>query len=352
MIFSENNKPPIHLFRELMAKTDALLNSDAEAREDYYCHRNGKLLEADVCAAIQDCAVGTPFQGSIQLVSGAFFPDIVAGKYYGVEVKSTEKNHWTSTGSSILESTRIADVERIFLTFGKLGKPVQFLSRPYEECMSDIAVTHYPRYRIDMRLKPGETIFDKMGVPYDELRKMDNPVVPVSKYYKAQLKEGESLWWASGDFQEDVSVPPTVRLWSTLSAEAKEHYRVYGCVLFPEVFNSHYNRYALWLATQNGIVNTSVRDSFSAGGKVPMRMAGGIEIKMPATFGRIRKYRDLIIDLINECDEATLMEYWQVDSIEQNRIKQWCQLVAAVTSNSLDYSTTWKVLCGIFPQID
>ena len=57
-------------------------------------------------------------------------------------------------------------IERIYMTFGKLGgNPIEFLSKPYEQCLYGIAVTHMPRYLIDMRLNQGETIFDKMGVP-------------------------------------------------------------------------------------------------------------------------------------------------------------------------------------------
>ncbi|MDE7454448.1 MAG: hypothetical protein K2M64_01310, partial [Clostridia bacterium] len=136
MIISENNKPSIEIFRDIMRRTDEALNADAKKREDYYTKRSGKLLESDVYNAVAECAKGTQFEGTICLVSGSSFPDIVANKLYGVEVKSTEKNHWTSIGSSILESTRDVDVQRIFLTFGKLGRPVQFLTRPYEECLS------------------------------------------------------------------------------------------------------------------------------------------------------------------------------------------------------------------------
>lgn len=277
--------------------------------------------------------------------------NIIANKFYGVEVKSTEKDHWTSIGSSILESTRDTNVERIFLTFGKLGKPVQFLSKPYEECMSDIAVTHYPRYKIDMRLKPGETIFDKIGISYDNLRVMDNPVAPVSKYYKSKLKEGESLWWVSENVDE-VAVSPTVRLWTSLSAEEKEKYTVMGYVLFPEVLrngnNKKYNRYSLWLATQKGIINTNIRDSFSAGGKVLMRTSSGLAIKMPAAFGRIQKYHSMITDLINHTNENILKEYWQVDTVRKNRIAQWCELVAIEGDSSVGYSTAYSVLAEIF----
>ena len=151
MIISSNRTPPLQEFQTLMANTDLLLNTDAKTRETYYKKRGGKDLEVDVFQAIQRSAMGTSFEGTIELVSGSSFPDIVAHKYYGVEVKSTEKDKWTSIGSSILESTRNADVKRIYLTFGKLGSPVEFLSRPYEDCLSGIAVTHYPRYQIDIR---------------------------------------------------------------------------------------------------------------------------------------------------------------------------------------------------------
>lgn len=358
MIFSDNRTPPLQEFRALMRKTDQLLNQEAEGRDAYYAKRNGTDLEEDVYEALTRAAYRTPFEGSIQLVSGAAFPDIVANNYYGVEVKSTNKNHWRSIGSSILESTRIQSVERIFLTFGKLGAPVEFRSRPYEECLYGISVTHYPRYQIDMELRPGETIFDKMGVPYDILRKMNNPVEPVSRYYKSQLKPGESLWWADTRNIEEESAPPTVKLWTALSSDMKEVLTVQGYVLFPEVLQSgspkKYNRYALWLVTKQGVVNTNIRDSFSAGGKVPMRTTEGMDVLMPAAFGRIRKYHELIEDILSDIDEETLKEYWETEEIDDDRLAQWCQYVAsaATTYPDIDYSLAWKVLSGIFPEME
>ena len=349
MIISENRKPELPVFQRLMKKTDVILNADAQRREDYYTKRSGKPLETDVYEAVREAAIGTEFDGTIQLVSGASFPDIVAGRYYGVEVKATEKNHWTSTGSSILESTRDANVERIYLTFGKLGRPVEFLSRPYEECLSGIAVTHYPRYLIDMRLQRGETIFDKMGISYDTLRQMENPVAPVSRYYKSKLKEGESLWWAS-DETENI-VPPTVRLWTALSKEEKELYIIQGYVQFPELFEmknpKKYNRYALWLATQQGVVNTNVRDGFSAGGKVYLRTTGGIEVKVPAVYGRVQKYRDYIIDQLEHMDAKVLEENWGCP-VRENRVVEWCRLVSSKASDSIGYKISMDVLSAIF----
>ena len=114
MIISENRKPPLEAFRALMGETDKLLNNEAKEKEKYYSSRNGTQLEEDVFEALCRSAKDTPFENTIQLVSGASFPDIVASKFYGVEVKSTNKNHWKSIGSSILESTRDQSVERIF----------------------------------------------------------------------------------------------------------------------------------------------------------------------------------------------------------------------------------------------
>lgn len=350
MIISENAKPSVDEFRTLMFNTDKLLNNDAALRQDYYVKRSGNALEQDVYNALVESSKGTNFENSIVLVSGASFPDIVAHKYYGVEVKSTIKNHWKSIGSSILESTRDVNVERIFMTFGKLGKPVQFKSRPYEEVLSGIAVTHYPRYQIDMELKKGETIFDKMGVDYDTLRLMDNPVAPVSRYYKSKLKDGESLWWAAND--DENTAPPILRLWTALSQEQKNKYTVKGYALFPEILSkspTKYQRYALWLVKNYSIVNTNIRDQFSAGGQVIIRTQNAVYEHIPAAYGRIENNKDLIVETINSENEEYLKEYWQVSSIKNDRISQWCSIAAALgSSDKLSYDIIHSMLLGIF----
>ncbi len=351
MIISTACQAKLPAFRELMRKTDLFLNNDARERENYYATRGGKKLEEDVCIALTECSKGTQFEGTVKLVSGASFPDIIANHMFGVEVKSTEKNHWQSIGSSILESTRNQDVERIYMTFGKLGKPIQFLSKPYEDCLSEIVVTHYPRYKIDMQLqeKQQPTIFEKMQIDYDELRMMENPVPVVSRYYKNQLKPGESLWWAADDVES--SSPMTARLWTALSHEEKEHLTVAGYALFPEILsagnNKKYNRYALWLATKKGVINTNIRDSFSAGGKVDMPTKSGILIKMPAAFGRIKKYKELIEKIITEADEEVLAEYWNT-VIQHDRINQWCTMVAHEADSCVGFEVAWNVLACIF----
>lgn len=353
MIISTACEQQLPKFKKLMHDTDLLLNQEAKRNQEYFVGRGGKKLEEDVYRALVKCAESTAFNGTIKLVSGSSFPDIVANRMFGVEVKSTEKNRWQSIGSSILESTRDQNVERIYMTFGKLGKPVEFLSKPYEDCLSEIVVTHYPRYRIDMHLQENNepTIFEKMNIDYDELRKMDSPVPVVSKYYKAQLNQGESLWWAADSEQE--SAPMKARLWSALSHNEKDMCTIKGYVLFPEVLSGgsskKYNRYALWLATTQGIINTNIRDSFSAGGQVEMMTQGNVLVKMPAAFGRIKKFASDIKQFLADVDEPVLKEYWKQE-ISKNRLRQWCSLVSKYANSSVGYDLSLNVLSCIFPE--
>ena len=76
-------------FSVLMRKVNDWLNTDATNRPDYYRKRDGNPLEEDVYDAIVQKAKRTVFEGTVKLVSRSYFPDIVANKYYGVEVKST-----------------------------------------------------------------------------------------------------------------------------------------------------------------------------------------------------------------------------------------------------------------------
>lgn len=159
-------------FADFMFMLESYLNEKAAAIPGTYCDCKSKELENVVVNVMKELCGRTPFRAEeIRLVSAQYFPDIIAEKYYGVEVKSTKENHWTSTGSSIVESTRDKNVENIYMLFGKLGgKTAEFKCRPYEDCLSDIAVTHSPRYLINMELTKEQTIFSNSGklllVPY------------------------------------------------------------------------------------------------------------------------------------------------------------------------------------------
>ena len=102
-------------FASLMNKTEQIMNHDA--RTNPRCYQNISPSDLEHCSVnkIKEACNNTPFNpNEIVLISGHKFPDIVAEKYYGIEVKSTISDTWTSIGSSIVETTRIKDVEDIY----------------------------------------------------------------------------------------------------------------------------------------------------------------------------------------------------------------------------------------------
>jgi hypothetical protein len=165
-------------------------------------------------------------------------------KIFGIEIKSRNDDTWKTNGGSVQETQRIEEVERIFLTFGNFGKnPVVFKSRPYEDVISNISVTHSPRYDIDMMLDANDTIFDKMGIPYDDFRKIEpDPAREYVKYRRRNLKPGESTWWLSEEDADNIS-PDVIKAWDkSLSVEEKTKTIAEGMVLYPAVFNADYIR--------------------------------------------------------------------------------------------------------------
>ena len=150
---------------------------------------------------------------------------------------------------------------------------------------------------------------------------------------------------------EETVAPATVKLWTALSPIEKNHYTIQGYALFPEILSNSttkYQRYALWLATHCGIINTNIRDQFSAGGKKDIFTHHGTFEKMPASFFRIAQQKDLIIDTILSTPEKMLKEFWQVKYLTENRLAQWCQLVAAQAEDTIGYSVAYNLLHSIF----
>ncbi|MDR2883975.1 MAG: hypothetical protein LBV09_02585 [Deferribacteraceae bacterium] len=340
MIISDNRKPTLEEFTTLVYETNSFLNSNFATSLKIKEH-SGVALEKIVFNAMTDMAVKTKFNNTLQLVSGHKFPDIVAGKYYGVEVKSTTQDHWQTTGNSVLENSRVQDVERIFIIFGKLADPVEFKARPYEECLSDIVVTHSPRYKIDMKLPENSTIFDKMNIDYDTLRTLDNPIEPIVDYYRGNLRDGEALWWIN----DSVTTSIKVRLWRTLSNDEKLLHTTEAFALFPNILHNGSKKYeelSLWLVAKYGIVSTSMRDTFTAGGVVTIDTGKGVFKDIPRIFGNINKNKDKIMEYILNADEGVLKQTWHVDKILSNRLKQWIDIA---NSNNKEY---YNILTSIF----
>lgn len=326
MVISSNPEPDKQIFQSLLDNTLQTLNVESKKNQDKYLGLLGNKLENVVADIMKDKAKGTPFENSIELISGQKFPDIIANKFYGIEVKTTKQNHWTSTGNSVLESTRVDGIKRIFILFGKMVNPVEFKCRPYEDCLSEVVVTHSPRYLINMDLQAGQTIFDKLDIPYDTLRNYPNPIKPITDYYRQFLKPGEEVWWL--DQEDPKSTGLIIKLWNNLPVESRRHYMLKSMVLFPEIFGSRpdkFNRLAVWLVNSEGIVCPNIRDVFTAGGQ------GIIEWKKKQYFGIPRiliNLSDSIVELkiiLNELEIDILEKYWNLSI--SNKVNDWLGLI-------------------------
>lgn len=356
MIISENKEPTIDDFSNLCHAAEAKLNSWAESSKKDFKNSNGKKLEPIVLEALDLCARGTAFDGTLSLVSGQRFPDIVANKLFGVEVKSTKEDQWKVIGGSVAEGTRVETVENIFLMFGKLHDPIGFRTRRYQDCLYDIAVTHSPRYKIDMELPKGQTIFDKIGLDYDVLRKEDNPLDYVVSYYSSTLKPGERLWWVSGRDVEDKAVSPKIMIWDSVSYEHRKNLIAQSIVFFPEIFGKSQDKFskvALWLTSEYCIVSPNLRDNFTAGGKVDISVSNVVYERLPQLFKKVVDNVSYIKNLLQNTDEFLLKRYWEDGyngyvSAEENWINLISQKAdaktAALVKNMMEHSDELKIL--------
>lgn len=323
-------------FDSLMSKTESLLNNKAQKNPTLFRKISSYDLEKISTMIIKEACIDTPFRSDqVKLVSAQSFPDIIVERCFGVEVKSTTSNHWKSTGSSIVESTRNKDVERIYMLFGKLGGiPAEFKCRPYQDCLYDIAVTHSPRYLIDMELSSSETIFAKMGIEYDSLRVSSDAIAKVRAYYRNEAikkRKKEMPWWLSQGIEE-TTVGMNVRLWRDLPIVEKNYICAQALILFPEILNPNpdrqkYDNVSLWLCSYKSIVNPHVRDMFSAGGKV--NCVNGCRIsELPQVIKTLVDLSDVIKKLLRDSEETKMfIRDFQPSLLKGNIYNNWINLL-------------------------
>lgn len=331
MVISTNKQAETKEFEVLLGNMVQELKISANNSYSKIKSLHGSKLEKYSFCVLSELSKNTSFEGSIELVSGHYFPDIVAKKFYGLEVKTSKSGTWKTIGSSVAEGTRIKDIERIYLLFGRLTDPIDFRCRLYQECLSNVAVTHSPRYTIDMELPPGETFFDKINVPYDTLRKQESPLATIISYFKENLKPGETTWWLSSNDSKTTNA--IVRLWSSLERAESELLVLKGFCLFPELLGKNrykFHRMLLWLSTEEGIVVGNLRDQYTAGGKVLFNYKEKV-YTLPQVLYRLISKIELIPEILKDIDLQLLQEYWGISSFN-DRLFLWAKLVSEKSS--------------------
>lgn len=283
-------------------------------------------FEAKVRKTIHDLAdpdIEVPLEAS-----GQVFPDVVAIPF-GVEVKFTRSDTWSSVANSIREKQRAEGVEYVYLMFGKGGGEPAVKWKPYEECVVHVRTTHDPRFEVDMTGdKP--SLFEEMGVSYDEFRSLD--MLGKMKYVRAYSKKihpNEKLWWF-GDDDEDYSLPAETKLYTLLSPEEKNKLRGECTLLCPEVLGSgrssvKYHNPVRYLATYRGVLTYNVRDLFSAGsashdGTCPDEMLCGNYVACATWW-----IQDDMRRAAKELPDDLFVEYWGESCPPEDRIRRWLE---------------------------
>lgn len=287
------------LLEQLLTKVCIELTNHSVSDPAFFQKNDGVKLEKIVFENLLLNAKNTIFDNTIKHIGGKNFPDITIDKSFGIEVKSTIQDHWTTIGNSVLESSRVEGVEDIYIIFGKLSLPSDFRFRKYEECLSEVVVTHYPRYKIDMNLQIGHSIFDKMGTSYDYIKNSEKPILPIVQYYKSKLNEGDSLWWVDNGDSSSQAIPLTLRLWNNLSSEEKESFIAKAMILFPQIFGNSQDKFQelqMWLITNHGVVSKSLRDVFTAGGKLTLTIRNRTFYEVPRVLFNLSSYANKILE--------------------------------------------------------
>ena len=196
-----------------------------------------------------------------------------------------------------------------------------------------------------MSLDPGETIFDKMSISYDELRCRENPIREIIQHYRSNLKPGEKLWWLEqGDRDhEDIKYSNIyMTLWNNLSASEKFRHKCRAFVYFPEIAGNSgtkFNRLATWFVAEHSLVVPNLRDPFTAGGTGSVTIGNRTYSELPRIVWNLFDHIEGILDTLNTTSAAELSEAWGCTVTDEDKHSTWIDLISEYTSTILKDSS-------------
>lgn len=240
------------------------------------------------------------------------FPDFVitnGDTRIGIEVKKTDADKWDVPGGSVYESLR--NSIETFVLMGKFGGAPEARFRKYEECISDMSVTHSPRFHLKMDLDFGQDYLTRNNAE-------DLLNLPKGKELNRRIREllrTDKNTWYTGEM---------VASFSELTPDEKINFFVDGVVLFPEVTGANYTNFAPWMTYKCLIWCSNIRDIFSAGGTKDFD-----DFRASAVMARMLKRTDLIVKRISEMTKTEIKTHWEIeeDMSLDVRVKKWIDLI-------------------------
>jgi hypothetical protein len=262
------------------------------------------------------------------------FPDIAVGRF-GVEVKFTLNDTWRSVANSVLETNRIESVEKVYLVFGKMGGEPEVRWGDYEQSVIHVRTSHVPRFEVE--LFASRSLFDLMGISYDEFRRlsMEEKMRHIRAYARSRLNEGERLWWLEDTPDAEHTLPIQARLYTSLSVEEKKRLRAEAALLCPDIVDSgrsrnKYDDVVLYLLTYHGVIAHQARDLFSAGSVANPGNDddGGLYIERA-----LKLIEAEMLDAAQRMDDALFVEYWGESVKPDQRIRRWLKKADSIAKD-------------------
>ncbi len=264
--------------------------------------------------------VATSIFDDVEHYQDGTFPDLRVEKT-GIEIKMRQNGAWNTVGNSIKESSQAKKLEStyvFFLRFADEKPEIRFAK--YDDCVSGIAITHSPRYTIDMEQEPSDSIFVRSGVkPGDEFKlKMQKFV----QHYKAN---GLKLGWLDLFIDPD-NTPSSSAILSTIPKAQEDTILAELLALCPEIYDEDYTQASMRLITAHNTLIHNLRDFFSAGGKMPNPLKNSEKIprKDFNTFCLAKK----IAQFLKAAKKELLQGYWGKEYVSKmSPVENWLKII-------------------------
>lgn len=313
-------------FESLLDNCCALLTNEAENKK-FVSSKQFENRVREVLAVLtnDDEDIEIDFNSPAQA-----FPDIAMGEF-GVEVKFTTADTWRSIANSVLETQRVEGVKYIYLVFGKMGGIPEVRWGEYESSVVHVRTSHVPRFEVEIAsdpLKKRESLFEQMGIRYDDFRNLDmSEKMKYIRAYARKIHPDGRLWWIEDTDSEEHTLPLQARLYTNLSLEEKTRLRAEAALVCPKIVKSgrdrsKYDDVVLYLLTYHGVLCHQARDLFSAGSVANPKNDdnGGIYIERA-----LKLIESEMKSAALEMDDAVFVEYWGESVAPENRIRRWLE---------------------------
>jgi hypothetical protein len=341
-------------FDNLIDKVILFLQEDCIVNPEKY-KKSGEEFEPCVKRAVDHAMKMMGLAETVDYTPGGHgFPDIIIegfdGNKYGIEVKSSTGtgNTWRINGNSILGTTRVPGLRKTMIIFGRLrGADSIFRAKEYEKSISNVVVTHSPRYLIDLDIEEGNGFFEKSELSYEEISNSDQPIKRITDYF---TRIGQTAWWLA------ESTPAAIQMFTNLTNVQQCKLMGYAFAHFTEIFSNKstkFNRLSRWLASENSIIDPALRDRFTAGGKADVILSSVVYKQLPRIYTRLLTYRKYVLNELSCADVARLSDDWgqTPESNEEDRVEQWATLVASmIPDEHMDFVRKKQMLLEILRE--